>query len=233
MSTRRTERIAEAIREVVATCVLFELSDPRIRGVTVISAQVSPDLRHATVFVTVMGNQNQQKTALRGLQHAAGFLQSRVAARLQTKITPLLTFKIDEGLARSADLTRLIEETRAADRIARGETPDLPATPPLQDQEAARVEDDQDESDPEDDEQDDEAEQAADRNDQRADVPSRHVKHGINAARHAPDAEPPPHPSVHREAASNRPDPPATSHTGPGPGPKPGSAGQAAPRGSS
>ena len=87
-------------------------------------AEVSADLRHANVYVTLMGSENQQRLSLRGLQHAAGFLQSRVAARLQTRYTPALAFKVDDGVKKSIAMSKLIEETLAADRASHpGESP--------------------------------------------------------------------------------------------------------------
>ncbi|HEX8199630.1 MAG TPA: 30S ribosome-binding factor RbfA, partial [Isosphaeraceae bacterium] len=83
MPSHRTQRVAEAIREVVASAILFEVADPRVRGVTVLSVDVTGDLRNATVHVTVMGTEAEQALALHGLTHAAGFIQARVAARLQ------------------------------------------------------------------------------------------------------------------------------------------------------
>ncbi len=121
MPSHRIERLNEAVREVVSSAVLFEVHDPRVRGVTVLNAEVSADLKHAKVFVTVMGDEAKQKLALRGLQSAAGFLQSRLAARLKTRYTPILSFELDQGVKRSVALSRLIDETLAADRLARGE----------------------------------------------------------------------------------------------------------------
>ena len=115
MPSHRVERIAEAIREVVSTAVLFELADPRVKGVTVLRAEVTGDFRNAAVFVTIMGSEAEQSLALRGLQHARGFLQAKVAARLQTRFTPTLTFKVDEGVKRSIAISRLIDEAIAAD----------------------------------------------------------------------------------------------------------------------
>ena len=116
MPSHRAERVAEAIREVVSSAILFEVADPRVKGVTVLRAEVSGDLRNATVFVSFMGTEAEQKLAMRGLQHAAGFLQAKVAARLQTRYTPTLTFKRDEGVKKSIEISRLIDEAMAADR---------------------------------------------------------------------------------------------------------------------
>jgi ribosome-binding factor A len=116
MPSHRSQRIAEAIREVVSTAVLFELADPRIQSVTVLRADVSGDLRHATIYVSIMGTQAEQRRAIEGLHHAAGFLQSRVAARLQTRFTPVLSFKLDDSVKKSIELSRLIDEAVASDQ---------------------------------------------------------------------------------------------------------------------
>lgn len=115
MPSHRVERVAEAIREVVSTSILFDVSDPRVKGVTVIRAEVSPDLRYAKVYVSIMGTESEQTLAMRGLQHARGFLQSKVAARLQTRYTPTLSFGVDEGVKKSIEISRLIDEALAAD----------------------------------------------------------------------------------------------------------------------
>src|SRR5437588_8595635 len=94
MPSHRGPRMGEAIREVVASAILFEAADPRIRAVTVLRVEVSADFRQATVYVSVMGTEAEAKLALRGLKHAAGFFQSRVADRLQTRFTPVLSFKL-------------------------------------------------------------------------------------------------------------------------------------------
>ena len=119
MPSHRVPRIAEAIREVVASSILFEVSDPRVKGVTVLRAEVSPDLRTAVVYITLMGTEAQQKLAMKGIHHATGFLQAKVAARLQTRSTPVLSFKSDEGVKKSVEMSKLIEEALAADRRGR------------------------------------------------------------------------------------------------------------------
>jgi ribosome-binding factor A len=107
--------MAEAIREVVATAILFEVADPRVQSVTVLAVDVSRDLRQARVSVSVMGTPSEQKRALEGLNRAAGFLQARVAARLQTRFTPILSFKLDDSVKKSIELERLIDEAVASD----------------------------------------------------------------------------------------------------------------------
>lgn len=114
MSSHRPLRVAEAVREVVANAILFDVNDPRVRNVTVLSAEVSPDLRYAKVFITVTGDQREQKRVMHGLQSARGFLQSKIAARLQTRVTPELRFEIDDSAKRTAELLRLIESSIAS-----------------------------------------------------------------------------------------------------------------------
>lgn len=126
-SSHRGPRIAEAIREVVAQAILFEVADPRVKGITVLTAEVAPDLRSATVFVSMMGTEAQQKLAMKGLQHATGFLQAKVAARLQTRSTPVLSFKKDDGVKKSIEISKLIDEALASDR--KGREPEPPAVP--------------------------------------------------------------------------------------------------------
>src|SRR5690242_796874 len=116
MPSHRSLRMAEAIREVVSSSILFKLADPRIRAVTVLGAELSGDLRHATVAVSIMGPQAEQDLAMKGLKSATGYLQSLVAERLQTRFTPVLTFKLDQGIKKSIELSGLIEATLDADR---------------------------------------------------------------------------------------------------------------------
>lgn len=144
MTSHRSLRIAEAIREVVSSAILFEVSDPRVKGVTVISVEVSGDLRSATVFVSFMGSPTEQEQAMKGLKSATGYLQSLVAARLQTRFTPVLTFKRDEGVKRSVEMSRLIEETLEKDRLLHGKSSPADAEDATSEHDADVEEDDLD-----------------------------------------------------------------------------------------
>ena len=81
--------------------ILAELKDPRVRDVTVTYVEVSADLRHAKVHVSVMGDQTQQQLSLRGLQSAAGFLQAKIADSIDIRYTPRLSFLLDQGVKQS------------------------------------------------------------------------------------------------------------------------------------
>jgi ribosome-binding factor A len=127
MPSHRSLRMAEAIREVIAHAILFEVSDPRVKGITVLHVEVSGDLRNATIFISIMGNKDEQENAMRGLKSATGFLTTLVAARLQSRSTPVLAFRRDEGIKKSVEMSKLIEDTLAADRAANAPHPDAEA----------------------------------------------------------------------------------------------------------
>jgi|SRR5208282_1555793 len=110
MKAHRMARVAEAVREVASETILFELRDPRIRGVTVTRAEVSGDLQHSKIYVSVMGSPKEQELCMHGLRHAAGYVQSKLASRLQTRFTPVVQFVLDEGVKKSIEMTRLINE---------------------------------------------------------------------------------------------------------------------------
>lgn len=113
MKTHRLARVSEVIREVASQTILFELRDPRVKSVTVTRAEVSGDLQHAKVYVSVMGTSREQQLTMHGLNHARGFVQSKVADRLQTRFTPVLTFVLDQGVKNSIEISRLIHEALA------------------------------------------------------------------------------------------------------------------------
>jgi ribosome-binding factor A len=110
MSSRRVQKAAAAVREVVGMAILADLKDPRIRDVTVTFVEMSGDLRQATVHVSVMGDETKQQLSLRGLQNAAGYLQSLVAKRIDTRYTPRLEFMLDLGVKRSIEISRILSE---------------------------------------------------------------------------------------------------------------------------
>ncbi|EMI18340.1 ribosome-binding factor A [Rhodopirellula maiorica SM1] len=110
--SRRLLKAAEAIREVVASTILTEVRDPRVKDVTVIGVEVSPDMREAKVSVSVMGSESQQQLAIRGLQNCAGFLQAKIANRIDARYTPKLTFKLDKGLQNALVVSELLNKIK-------------------------------------------------------------------------------------------------------------------------
>jgi ribosome-binding factor A len=89
--------------------ILTEVRDPRVRDVTVTRVEMAPDMRSATVHVSVMGTPAQQELALRGLASSAGFLQARIADRIETRYTPRLRFELDGGVKQALEIARVLE----------------------------------------------------------------------------------------------------------------------------
>jgi len=110
VSSRRLLKAAEAVREVVSMAILTEVRDPRVKDVTVTRVEMAPDMRSATVHVSVMGSPADEQLALRGLARSAGFLQSRIAERIDTRYTPRLRFEVDGGVKKSIEIARVLHE---------------------------------------------------------------------------------------------------------------------------
>lgn len=108
--SRRTERLAEEIREEVALLIASELKDPRIGFVTVTRVEVTPDLRTARIYVGVLGTEKQRTTSLAGLKQGAGFLRRALGRTLRLRYTPELLFQYDEGLEASDRVAKLLAE---------------------------------------------------------------------------------------------------------------------------
>lgn len=114
MTSRRTAKVASAIRESVSSTILFGLKDPRVKNVTVLGVDVADDLRSAKVYISIMGDEKMQSLTMHGLNSARGFIQAKVADRLQTRYTPILSFIIDDGVKKSIAAAALIREAMAS-----------------------------------------------------------------------------------------------------------------------
>ena len=119
MSSRRVLKAAEAIREVVGMAILVDLKDPRIRDVTVTHVEVSGDMRMAKVHVSIMGDETKQRLSMIGLTNAAGFLQSKVGDRLDTRYTPRIQFVLDQGVKNALLIQKILDEV-----LPKGTLPD-------------------------------------------------------------------------------------------------------------
>ena len=108
--SRRLLKAASAIREVVSMAILTELRDPRVRNVTVVGVDVHPDMKSAKVHVSIMGTEKEQQLSLSGLQNSAGFLQRKIADRIETRYTPRLEFVMDKGVKNSLEVARILRE---------------------------------------------------------------------------------------------------------------------------
>lgn len=119
--SRRLLKAAEAIRGVVSMAILTEVRDPRVKNVTVVGVEVLPDMKSAKIFVSIMGSEKEQQLSLSGLQNSAGFLQKRIAERIETRYTPRLSFVLDKGVKNSLEINRILREV-------------LPPTPSTEDE---------------------------------------------------------------------------------------------------
>jgi ribosome-binding factor A len=110
MSGERMRRVDEAMRQVLGDALAQDLKDPRVGFVTVTDVKTSPDLRHARVYVSVLGDEPTQQASLDGLRSAHGYLQSRVAGELRLKRTPELVFELDHTAERAARLEEILHQ---------------------------------------------------------------------------------------------------------------------------
>jgi ribosome-binding factor A len=110
MPDARMRRVDEAVRAVISDAIAKDLQDPRVGFVTVTAVKTSPDLRHARVYVSVLGDEQARSDTLEGLRSGHGFLQGRVAAELSLRNTPTITFEYDESIDRGMRITQLIDQ---------------------------------------------------------------------------------------------------------------------------
>jgi ribosome-binding factor A len=124
-ASRRADRVAAAIREEVATFLASDAKDPRLTGlVTVTGAEVTPDLRHARVFVSVMGSDTERAATFDGLASVAGYLRARVGRALQLRVAPEITFRPDDSIARAAHIEDLLARIKDGHPPADGDADD-------------------------------------------------------------------------------------------------------------
>jgi len=115
MSKKYERRIGELIRLHVAELLERELNDPRVNSaqVTITDVEITPDARHATVFYSLIGDENLKAEVARGLESASGWFSRELGKRLRTRHTPQLTFEFDGSLERGDRLSRLLDELKA------------------------------------------------------------------------------------------------------------------------
>jgi ribosome-binding factor A len=108
--TERMRRVDEAVREVLSDAVTSEIKDPRVGFVTVTDVKTSADLRHARVYVSVLGSDTERGASMDGLRSAHGYLQGRVASQLRLKNTPQLDFVYDDTAERAQHIEKVLED---------------------------------------------------------------------------------------------------------------------------
>jgi len=114
MRYKRSDRRAELLLQGIVGILEKEINDPRVGFATLIRAEVSPDLKHAAIWVSVLGDEKKKRDSLIGLEHAAPYIQRRLGETLQLRFTPHLRFRLDEGLERSEKISLILNELKPA-----------------------------------------------------------------------------------------------------------------------
>lgn len=125
----RPEKVREFIKEQVGDIIQHAVKDPRIGFVSVTDVEVSVDLRHAKVFVSVLGDAQAKADTMAGLESAQGFVRGELGRRLQMRFTPEILFRLDESIERGTRIVTLIREVAKDTRYDRTSTPDRGKTP--------------------------------------------------------------------------------------------------------
>jgi ribosome-binding factor A len=113
--TRRTSRVADEIQGAIAELLLREIKDPRVGMVTLTGVKLSPDLRHARVYFSVLGDRTERERSLAGLKSATGFIRARIARRLQLRVAPEVVFEFDPTLEQVDRVARLLKDSSSED----------------------------------------------------------------------------------------------------------------------
>ena len=134
MTTRRQEQLSDVIAEELSDLIRTRMKDPRIGFASITDVEVSADLRHAKVFVSVLGSAEEQRATLQGLEHAAGFLRHELAQRLNIRYTPEILFKLDQSIERGTRIIQLMNEIEHGEQGARADGAALEVRPPQRDE---------------------------------------------------------------------------------------------------
>ncbi len=110
-SSNRMTRISDEVKREVANVIRMELKDPRVQSMTTVTkATVTNDLKHAKIFVSILGNEKDKEKVLEGLKNASGYIRRQLATKINLRNTPELKFVIDDSLETSFRINKLIEE---------------------------------------------------------------------------------------------------------------------------
>ena len=119
MGSHRVERVAAQLRQEISAIIIRDLKDPRVEMASITEVKLSPDLRNATVKVSVVGEPENQRAAIDGLQHAKGFIRRELGTRLTNlRFAPELRFQLDEGIAYSVRVSQLLRKMNQEDANA-------------------------------------------------------------------------------------------------------------------
>lgn len=116
MAKHRIDRINEEVKKIISDIIRNDLNDPRVSKMcSVVAAEVTPDLRYAKVFISVLGSEEEKKSTLKGLNSAAGFIRRELGRSIELRYSPEVVFELDKSIEHGAYINRLLNEVRKKD----------------------------------------------------------------------------------------------------------------------
>ena len=112
MASRRLEKVAQLLKQELGRIIMHRLHDPRVGFITITRVALSPDLRNARVYVSVLGEEAAQRKTLAGLEHARGHIQSELSRHIDLRRLPLLSFHLDRGVKHSFRVSQILSEVQ-------------------------------------------------------------------------------------------------------------------------
>lgn len=110
MSSRRRQQVGDLIRDEVSDILRYEMKDPRLGMVTITRVEMSPDLRYATLYTSVYGDDDEQQSTLQALSGASGYIRRLLAPRLRIRHIPMVRFRLDHSMEHADQVTRMLNE---------------------------------------------------------------------------------------------------------------------------
>ncbi len=116
MAKHRIDRISEEVKKVVSDIIRNDLNDPRVSTLcSVVAAEVTPDLRYAKIFISVLGNDEEQKATIKGLTSAAGFIRREMGRNIELRHSPEVIFELDKSIEHGAYINKLLKDVSKKD----------------------------------------------------------------------------------------------------------------------
>lgn len=112
MSFQRSDRVRQQIKRELSVVIRDELKDPRVGFITVTEVELSPDMRHAKVYVSIMGNEEEKTNTMEGLLRATGFVRTQLGKKIRLRYFPEIIFRHDTSLDRASHIYQLLDEAR-------------------------------------------------------------------------------------------------------------------------
>lgn len=118
MSGRRQEKVADLLRDEVSEIIQREMSDPRLGFVSITRVELSPDLKYARMFISVMGTEEERANSLVALNNASGFIRRQLAPRLRMRVIPDVSFRLDRSMEHAENVARILRDLEPELRAA-------------------------------------------------------------------------------------------------------------------